>query len=230
MMVERLSLSRTTEAQRRRGLLALITLCLCVSVVSWERLSPASAHQLLDRVVARVNGIAITLTDMNAALGLGLVDVAGGEDPHSAATRQLIERQLILAEVARFAPPEPDQAAIEREVAALKARAGARLDMLMQSTGLDEQRLRDLARESLRIQAYLSQRFGANLQVSDEEVEQYYRGHPEEFTRSGTLISYEEAAPVARQRASALRRSALIAQWLRDLRARAEVTTPQARP
>ena len=100
----------------------------------------------------------------------------------------------------------------------------------MQSTGLDEQRIRDLARESLRIQAYLNQRFGATLQVSDEEVEQYYRGHPEEFTRNGVLMSFEEAAPIARQRASALRRSALIAQWLRDLRARAEVATPPARP
>jgi hypothetical protein len=179
--------------------------------------------------VARVNGTPIMLTDVNAALGLGLVQLAAGEDPQAAATRQLIERQLILAEVARFAPPEPDAAAIEREAAALRARAGARLDMLMQSTGVDEQRIRDLARESLRIQAYLGQRFGANLQVSDVEVEQYYRAHPEEFTRNGVLISYEEAAAVARERASALRRSALVAQWLRDLRARADVTEGRPR-
>jgi hypothetical protein len=193
-------------------------------VVWWGRLSPVSGQQLLDRVVARVNGAIIMLTDVNAAVGLGLVQVTAGEDPEAAATRQLIERQLILAEVARFAPPEPAAAVIEREVAALRAHAGARLEMLMQSTGLDEQRIRDLARESLRIQAYLSQRFGGYLQVSDEEVEQYYRAHPEEFTRNGVLMSYEDAAPVARERASALRRLALVAQWLRDLRARADVT------
>lgn len=228
-MVHRLSLSRTTEAPRHRGGLALVALCLCVSVVWLGRLPPLSAQQLLDRVVARVNGTPIMLTDVNAALGLGLVQLAAGEDPQAAATRQLIERQLILAEVARFAPPEPDAAAIEREAAALRARAGARLDMLMQSTGVDEQRIRDLARESLRIQAYLGQRFGANLQVSDVEVEQYYRAHPEEFTRNGVLISYEEAAAVARERASALRRSALVAQWLRDLRARADVTEGRPR-
>jgi hypothetical protein len=198
-------------------------------VVWLGRLPPLSAQQLLDRVVARVNGTPFMLTDVNAALGLGLVQLAAGEDPQAAATRQLIERQLILAEVARFAPPEPDAAAIEREAAALRARAGARLDMLMQSTGVDEQRIRDLARESLRIQAYLGQRFGANLQVSDVEVEQYYRAHPEEFTRNGVLISYEEAAAVARERASALRRSALVAQWLRDLRARADVTEGRPR-
>ena len=186
-------------------------------------MSSPHAQQLLDRVLVRVNGIAITLTDVNAAIGLGLVEVVGTDDAQGAATRQLVDRQLIIGEVARFSPPEPDPAAVEREVAALKERPGAGLEALMQSTGLDEERIRDLARDNLRIRAYLDQRFGTNVQVSDEEVEQYYRGHPEEFTRNGVLISFEEAAPIARQRSSALRRSALVAQWLRDIRARAEV-------
>ena len=200
-----------------------VSLWLCVSVASWLWLSPVSGQQLLDRVVARVNNVSITLTDVDAALGLGVVSVAGNEDPRAAATRQLIERQLILAEVARFAPPEPDAAAVEREIGEMKMRTGARLEALMQSTGLDEQRLRELARETLRIQAYLNQRFGANVQVSEEEVEQYYRAHPEEFTRSGLLMPFDDAAAIARERASALRRAALVAQWLRDLRARADV-------
>ena len=59
--------------------------------------------------------------------------------------------------------------------------------------------------------------------MTEEEVEQYYRAHPEEFTRGGQLISYQEAAPLARERAAALRRATLVAQWLRDLSARAEV-------
>ena len=186
-------------------------------------LSPVSTQQLLDRVVARVNGIPITLTDVDAALGLGLVEVVGTEDPRAAATRQLIERQLMLGEVARFAPPEPDPSAIEREAAEMKARAGTGLDALVHATGLDDQRIRDLARETLRIQAYVGQRFGRTIQVSEEAVEQYYRAHPEEFTRGGLLIPFEEAAPLARERAAALRRAALVAQWLRDLSARAEV-------
>jgi hypothetical protein len=208
---------------------ALAALCLCVSVATWGWLSPVSAQQLLDRVVARVNGMPITLTDVDAALGLGVVTVSGAEDPRAAATRQLIERQLMLGEVARFAPPEPDAGAVERELADMKARAGARLEALMQSTGLDEQRIRDIARETLRIQAYLNQRFGANVQVSEEEIEQYYRGHPEEFTRNGLLMSFDDAEPIARRRASELRRAALVAQWLRDLRARADVAENRPR-
>jgi hypothetical protein len=105
----------------------------------------------------------------------------------------------------------------------MKKRTGAQIESLMQSTGLDEQRLREIARETLRIQAYLNQRFGTTVQVSVEEIEQYYRAHPEEFTRNGQLMSFDDAESIARERASALRRAALVAPWLRDLRARADV-------
>ena len=73
-------------------------------------LSPLHAQQLLDRVVARVDGAPITLTDVQAALGLGLIQVPAGSDPVDTGTQQMIDRQLELAEVQRFPPPEPDRA------------------------------------------------------------------------------------------------------------------------
>jgi hypothetical protein len=189
-------------------------------------LSPLSSQQLLDRVVARVNGNAITQSDVNAAIALGMIDDANAGDA-TAAVDQLIRRQLVLAEVARFAPPEPDPSLVDREVATMKTRAGARLPQVMQATGIDETRIRDLARDTLRIQAYLNQRFGTTVQVSDEEVRQYYRAHPSEFVRNGSPVPFEEAEPDARQRAAAARRTATIAQWMIDLRGRADVA---ARP
>jgi hypothetical protein len=138
-------------------------------------LSPLSAQQLLDRIVARVGGSAITLTDVQAAVALGIVESRSGEDATASAEQQLIERELLLAEVARFPPPEPTMAAIDMEVAALKARAGTRLPALMQSTGLDDRRIREIARDTVRIQAYVNQRFGTAVVVTDDEVLQYYR-------------------------------------------------------
>ena len=186
-------------------------------------LSPVSGQQLIDRVVARVDNYAITLSDVNAALALGVVEAPPGESRQATAIRRLIERQLVLAEVARFAPAEPAAAVVDAEVEAMRARAGDRLAAVMESTGLDELRIREMARDTLRIQAYLNQRFGTTVQVSDEEVTQYYRAHPEEFTRNGMLLPFGEAEPLARQRAAGERRAATIAQWLKDLLARAEV-------
>lgn len=188
-------------------------------------IASVSAQQLLDRVVARLDNYAITLTDVQAALGLGIVQAPSGADPVAAGTEQMIDRQLVLAEVRRFPPPEPPPAAVEREVARLKANAGARLASLMQSTGLSEARIREMARDNLRALTYLDQRFGTTVQVSDEEVARYYREHESEFTRGGELIPFDEGESVARQRASIERRRAIIDQWTRDLRMRAEVTT-----
>jgi hypothetical protein len=192
--------------------------------VLWPSTQAVSSQQILDRVLARVNGQAITLSDARAAIGLGLVRVSPGEDPITLAMEQSIERQLLLGEVARFSPPEPDAAAIAREKAVItRSPPGGDLEALMKSTGLDEERIAEMARDNLRIQAYLNQRFGVTLQASQDEAAQYYRSHPEEFQRDGKPIPFDEAEPVARQRTSSERRQSTIAQWLRDLRQRADV-------
>ena len=103
------------------------------AAVAW---SPAlSAQQLLDRVVARVEGYAITLTDVQAALGLGAIQAPPGADPIEAGTQQMVDRELLLAEVRRFPPPEPDDAAVVREIARVRMNAGARLPALVSPPG-----------------------------------------------------------------------------------------------
>jgi len=190
-------------------------------------LSPASGQRLLERVVARVSGYAITLTDVRAAVALGVVEAPASADRDAVATDRLIDRQLMLAEVARFAPPEPDAAAIAAEAAGITARAGSDLAAVMASTGIDQGSIRDIARDTLRIQAYLDQRFGATVQLTEDEVTQYYRIHPDEFTRDGTLAPFAEVESLVRARAGAERRAATVAQWVRDLRARSDVSLPK---
>ena len=207
-----------SKTSRSRRLSASVAYAAVAILWLW----PVAAQQLLDRIVARVNGVAITLTDVKAAIALGIADA-----PEAAAVQQLIDRQLVLSEVARFLPPEPPPSAVAIEAGALTTRAGAQLPEVVASTGVDEARIRELARENLRIQSYLNQRFGVNVQLTEEEVAQYYRIHPEEFTRGGTLMPFAEAEPLARERASAGRRASTITQWMRDLRARAAISLPQ---
>ena len=210
-----------SETQRKRVRLVVATVMLWLPAVHGQ--------QLLDRVLARVDGVPLTLTDVQAANGLGVIQVGTG-DPIAEGTQQMVDRQLELTEVQRFPPPEPSPDAVARETARLKMNAGPRLPMLMQSTGLTEQRISDVARENLRIAAYLDQRFGTAVQVSDEEVAAYFRAHESEFTSRGEVVPYEEAEPIARQRASGERRRAIVSQWIRDLRSRADVTVNPATP
>jgi hypothetical protein len=192
-------------------------------VVAATTFLPATlkAQELLDRVVARVGADAITQMDLKAALGFGIVNSGSAADEERVGLTQLIERQLELAEVPR-AQPEPDDAAVNAEVTRMKQHAGANANDLMTSTGVDDERLRDLAHDSLRIQTYLENRFPYS-PVSDVEAEQYFRAHPEAFP----LTSFEQAAPEARAAAAAERRRTRITQWLAGLmRNRVEVTFP----
>jgi len=187
-----------------------------------------SAQQLLDRVLARIGNDAITQTDVRALVEFGLIDAKSPAEP--AAVQQAIDRYLILREVARFPPAEPPADAVAMQLAAMKARVGDRLEQVMRETGLNEDRLAGLARDTLRIRDYLQQRFGLSAPVGEDEARRYFEEHRAEFTRDGTPLTFEEAEAEARRRAAESRVQGAIAQWLQDLRGRSDVTIVMSAP
>ena len=177
--------------------------------------------EIIDRVLAIVGGQLITLSDVHTALAVRVLDPAGAADPVGAALSVLIERRLIAAEVDRYAPPEPDAAALTERTAALMSALPAdpgRRERL----GVDPERVRALARDELRAAAYLAQRFDAVL-PTDDEVGRYYREHELDFTRDGLRLPLADVQDAIRRRLATERRAALIAGWVADLRRRTEV-------
>jgi hypothetical protein len=216
----------TWTLRRRTGrwltVVALVGMCVLGAPAAY-------AQQLLDRVVARVAGVAITQTDVEAAIGLGVIRPEG-PDRLADGTRQLIDRRLLLTEVARFPPAEPPDTAVDQLAMEMKAYAGAAFEALRKKTGIDDQRIREMARDTLRIQAYVDQRFGTTAQVSPQEARDYYDAHRQEFTRNGALQPFEQVEAEARRAASAERRRRLVAQWVTDLRMRGDVVDVTSRP
>jgi hypothetical protein len=119
------------------------------------------AAETIDRVLAVAAGQLITLTDVNAARDLGLVPPGDAADPIRAILTKLIDRELILAEVDRYAPPEPGADAVDAEVRIVRARFPSQqaFEATLARSGIDEKHLRETLREDLRIRAYLDQRF-----------------------------------------------------------------------
>jgi hypothetical protein len=117
--------------------------------------------ETIDRVLAVAGGQVIMLSDVTAALELGLVSDDGATDRIGAALAKLISRRLVLGEVNRYAPPEPANDAVEREVASVRARFPSRqaFETALERVGLTEAHLREIVRENLRIRAYIGQRF-----------------------------------------------------------------------
>jgi hypothetical protein len=128
---------------------------------------------VIDRIMAVVGGQPITLSDATAARQFQLVDVpAGTSDPMALIVDRLIERTLILAEVERFQPPEPDPIEMTIRIDELERRAGSRaaFDKLLAVTGMTRDQLRRYLRDDLRITTYLNQRFGANTDASERQA------------------------------------------------------------
>jgi len=112
--------------------------------------------------MAVVSGQPILLSDVTAASEFALVIVPRGTpDPTAYTLDRLIRRRLILAEVDRFQPPEPDPSEITVRVDAMEKRAGspAAFEKALAVTGLTREQLRRYVRDNLRIETYLNERF-----------------------------------------------------------------------
>ena len=146
---------------------------------------PARA-EIIDRVLAVVGGQLITLSDVTAARDLRLVPPEQTADPIRAILSKLIDRELVLAEVERYAPPEPTAEAVDVEVRRVRARfdSDAAFDAALTRSGMDEKHLRETLREDLRIRAYLDQRFSAASDRRDEAMAEWLTG----LRRRGDVI------------------------------------------
>jgi hypothetical protein len=192
------------EGQRLRRAVTLI-LCPLLSALLPVWVSSVRA-ETIDRVLAILPGQIVTLSDVEAALDLGLVEAPDGGDRITGALSALIDRVLMLNEVRRVVPPEPGIDAIDARVARIRQRFGspAALARVLEVRGIDEAVLRLYAADDLRLASYLDERFSAAAQPTDQEV--------------------REAGESARERLAEERRRALISAWTAELRRRADVT------
>jgi hypothetical protein len=182
----------------------------------------AQAGELIERTLAIVGTQVITLSDARAAVRLGLIEAERSADP-SSVTQLLVDRELILREVQRYAPPAPSESSIDARLDEVKKALGGEGEWarLLEETAFTEVRLRAWVRDDLRAVAYLAQRFASASTPTDAEIARAFTEQRAEFDRAGT--AFEEAAPILRERMVVARRRELIADWVSDLRRRTEV-------
>ena len=191
--------------------------------------SLSAAGEIIDRILAVVDGAIIMQSDVTMAVSLGLVPGASPSDQISGPLDALIERRLILEEVDRYAPPDPPEAEVDRYLTDIRGRAGARFETVLLESGVSVEQLRRHVRDNLRMEAYLQQRFGT-MQPSDDEIAQYYRDHPAAFTRNGVVAPLDAVREIVRAELIAERRNATIRDWVGGLRRRANVNVlPRSR-
>jgi hypothetical protein len=208
-------LSDCAKCRGRRAALAGALLVLCLGASD-------TGAQVIDRVLAVVDGRLVTLSDVRASMALGLIQAA----EVGAAAERWVERLLILQEVDRFAPPEPPATEIDRRVSRVLAAPDAAVQARLAALGVTEDWVRRWVRDDLRIESYIEQRFAGSLEPGPEEMENYFRQNPGELMRDGQRLGDAEAQALARDRLMTSRRRTLVADWLDGLNRRAAITRP----
>lgn len=131
------------------------------------------ALDVIDRIMAVVGQQPITLSDVAGAVQFQLVAVPPETpDRTGYVLDRLIDRTLMLTEVDRFQPPDPDPIEITIRVDAMEQRAGsaAAFEKSLSVTGMTREQLRRFVRDSLRMDIYMAQRFGAMLDPREHDA------------------------------------------------------------
>jgi hypothetical protein len=159
-------------------ILAFVHSCILALLLSPPLVRVANG-ETIDRVLAVVAGDLITLSDVHAALDLGLiVPAARAADPVRDVLSQLIDRELELAEVDRYGQPEPTAEAIDGAVQAVRSRFASQqaFEAVLARAGIDLPHVRETVRENLRIRAYLDQRFATGGDRRQQLMDDWLQG------------------------------------------------------
>ena len=198
----------------------VLSVCLVASMAPVTE-AQSQRGDLIERTLAIVGTQVITLSDARAAIRLGLVAADRSADPVSV-TQLLVDRELILREVQRYAPPAPSESAVGARLEEIgRLLPPSELARALEDNGFTDTRLRAWLRDDLRSVAYLAQRFASASTPTETEVASAFAQQRAEFERAGA--TFEQAAPIIRDRLVTQRRRELIADWVSDLRRRTDV-------
>ncbi len=187
----------------------------------------AARAQTVNCVVAVVNGEVVTLLDVQVTVEFGLGRggaVEPGADPRLAALDALIDRKVVLdlAREARGADPAGIAAAAEELRRSMGERAFA---AGLAKFGLPAKGLDPYLEERILFDRALAARFSQSVPVSLTEIERHYRDtYVPERNRLGLPVEPLEAVDEAIEAGLRDRRRAQqMADWVRDLRKRADI-------
>jgi peptidyl-prolyl cis-trans isomerase SurA len=153
----------------------------------------AGAAPVLDRVAATVDGEVVTLSDLKERAGPEWARVEGmpaGKE-RDEASRETLKRALdaiiaerLLSSAAKSLQLEVTEAQVDAALQDIKTRNrfdDAQFEQALSSQGLDLATFRAQIRRELETFQVLQHNARGRVKVSDEDVRNYYRTHPQEF-------------------------------------------------
>lgn len=186
--------------------------------------------EIADRIVAVVDEDPILASDLDRAIGLGLIAREPGESERDFRRRVLdllLEERLRAHEVDRFGFTEISLTAVEEAVEDLKADfAGERaFENRLAELGLTDDDVRQIVARQIMVITYVDERLGPRIFVSLDDIRAYYESVlAPEMERAGQALP--ELTAVQEEIRRVLREQRLneeIERWTAELRLEADI-------
>lgn len=211
--------------------LATAVLILLITVSAW-------AGDMVDRIVATVNGHPILQSDWDEAVEYEAF--VNGRDPASttldqrkAALDRLIDQELIHEQIPQTKSEHVTADDINRRIQEVRkahpeASTSDAWNAVLQHYGLTEAELREKVASELDDMRAVDAHLRPNVQIDSRTIEAYYQNTLlPELRHSGSAdVPLDQVAPKIRELLAQQKINDLLVNWIRTLRAESDIRTP----
>lgn len=163
--------------------------------------------ELIDRIVAVVNGEIITYSELNKYKGLmymGTDGRSGGLDFDRKILAQMVDKRIVVQEAKKL-NIEVKQKEIDQGVESILMRNKITLEVLKESLvkeGSTLEEYRQLLREEIMHSQAVGRRIHANISITDKDIMQYYEQNMKTKEKSGERVRIQQIVLLTQKDAS----------------------------
>ena len=208
---------------------------MCAVLLLTAVAAPCFAGEVIDGVVVTVNHKPIFRSDWDEGVCYELFmqhkPLAQMSDADRIITLQrLIDRQLLLAQMADTGYLQPSEEELQNDVVKLRSQVpegqnNENWEKLLAGYDLSDQLLRKHLRAEFQVMNFVEVRLRPNIHVPPDEVEAYYRNQllPDLEKAGGKIIAFADVEPRIRELLTQEHMNELLDAWLHNLRQQAEI-------
>lgn len=186
----------------------------------------ATAQEMVDRIVAKVESDIILLSDIRV-LSRYQTFLDGKPQSDAEILNRLIDQWIVRNEASAARFPQPSDEEVDRSIERMKRSFGSAeaFEGRQKQSGLTDEEVRRFVRAQLYLSNYLDSRFRPVIQIKEEEIEEFYKSRvvPRAESRGQTPPPLENARDFIQE---ALIQRAINDQadrWLKESRTRVRV-------
>jgi hypothetical protein len=195
----------------------------------------ATASEVLDRVVATVNGHVILLSDWQDEIRFGCFSsgkklAEATREEKQAALERLIDQELLREQMRDTDAQAVSPQEVEDQLKSLKedytrSHAGEDFASALSKYGLSESYLRERVAAELRQLKFIDSRFRPSVQVSTAEVQAYYEEQLVPKLPPSDPVNLNEVTPKIREILAQKKIDEMLDAWMETLRSQAQIKT-----